>query len=171
MNNFMEEFELTYLLKNIPKDLFDSKSERIIDRYIPTESRHPVIRLRKSGEKMELTKKEPIKEGDSSHQLEQTIILTQAEYNALEKIPAKVVDKTRYYYSFKKNQIEIDIFEGDLKGLILADVEFSSHEEKNNFFAPDFFLFEVTQAEIVAGGYLAGKKFEDIKNEIEDLQK
>lgn len=40
--------------------------------------------------------------------------------------------------------IELDVFEGDLAGLILAEVEFSSPEEAVCFAAPDWFAKEVT---------------------------
>lgn len=43
----MEELELTYLIKNIPKDLFSCPAKKIIDRYLPAGSDHPVLRLRK----------------------------------------------------------------------------------------------------------------------------
>ncbi len=40
--------------------------------------------------------------------------------------------------------IELDVFEGDLAPLILAEVEFDSINEANRFVAPDWFAKEVT---------------------------
>jgi CYTH domain-containing protein len=162
----MEELELTYLAKYIPKGLFESPSKKIIDRYIPLEKEHPTIRLRKTEDKLELTKKEPIKREDASHQLEQTIVLAQEEYEALSKVPAKVAVKTRYYYLFDNKTIEIDVFEEKLKGLILADVEFKDKKEKEKFRAPKFCLADVTQEDFAAGGMLAGKSFQDIEKKL-----
>ncbi|MFZ2193053.1 MAG: hypothetical protein WAV31_02315 [Candidatus Moraniibacteriota bacterium] len=162
----MKELELTYLAKYIPKGLFDCSSKRIVDRYIPAEISHPVIRLRKAGKKIELTKKEPIKGTNSSYQLEQTIILTEKECAVFEKIPAKVVAKTRYDYPYQNRIVEIDVFEEDLSGLVLVDVEFESCEEKDKFLMPEFCLVEVTQEKFTAGGMLAGKKFDDIREEL-----
>ena len=166
----MKELELTYLAKYIPEGLLNCSSKRIIDRYIPAEIDHPVIRLRKAGEKMELTKKEPINGSDSSFQLEQTILLTQEEYLMFEKIPAKVVTKIRYNYPYQDRMVEFDIFEEDLSGLVLVDVEFESHKEKENFLIPKFCLVEVTQEKFTAGGMLAGKKFEDIQVELSKFE-
>lgn len=165
----MEEFELTYLAKYIPKDILKHPSKHIIDRYIPAEIEHPKIRLRKSGDKMEFTKKEPLSGSDSSHQMEQTIILTQEEYKTLAELPAKVVAKTRYYYPYQDSTFEIDVFEDDLKGLVLVDIEFISHGKKNEFVTPEFCLADVTQAKNTAGGILAGKKYENIREFLESL--
>ena len=40
--------------------------------------------------------------------------------------------------------IELDIFEGDLAPLIIAEVEFPSIEEANSFTAPNWFGEDVT---------------------------
>ena len=162
----MDELELTYLIKNIPEGLLECPAKKMVDRYIPAESAHPTLRLRKSGGKMELTKKEPLRDGDASHQIEKTIPLTQEEYAALEKVPAKVVAKTRYFYPFNGRTIEIDVFKEELSGLVLVDVEFESLEEKEKFSMPEFCLVEVTQEKFLAGGMLAGKKIEDIQDKL-----
>ena len=90
----MEEIELTYLPKNLPEMIFQAPSKKMVDIYIPASSEHPFLRIRKSGGKSEITKKQPIKEGDSSHQLETTIPLSEEEYSDLEKISGKRVSKT-----------------------------------------------------------------------------
>jgi hypothetical protein len=61
----MIELEKTYLLKFLPEGLRDFKSKEIIDVYLPKNSAHPKLRLRKNGDKFELTKKEPIQDGDA----------------------------------------------------------------------------------------------------------
>jgi len=71
----MIELEKTYLAKTIPSELKNCKSKEIIDIYIPKSSVHPTLRIRKNGDKFELTKKEPVNKDDSSHQEEQTVIL------------------------------------------------------------------------------------------------
>jgi len=61
---------------------------------------------------------------------------------------------------------EVDVFHGSLRGLVLVDIEFKSHKEKNNFTPPPWVLAEVTQENFVAGGMLCGKNYEDISNEL-----
>ena len=43
-----------------------------------------------------------------------------------------------------KYTIELDVFEGELAPLILAEVEFPSEEEANSFVAPEWFGEDVT---------------------------
>ena len=165
----MEELELTYLIKNIPAGLLNSPSKIIVDHYIPLESNHPTLRLRKNGERMELTKKEPLDENDAGHQLEETIPLTVDEYEAISKIPAKKVSKTRYYYPYQGRTVEVDVFDEAFSGLVLVDVEFEKQTDKDEFGMPEFCLVEVTQDKSLAGGMLAGKSFADIQEHLAEI--
>ena len=163
----MEEFELTYLpKKEILSKLEGVSFKEMLDIYLPSTSKHPTLRIRKSGNKYEMTKKEPIKEGDSSHQLETTIPLTQEEFNELSLIEGKRVSKNRYLYTESEHTYEIDVFQGDLKGLILVDIEFKSNKEKSQFTPPSWVLKDVTQEEFVAGGMLCGKSYKDIEDRL-----
>ncbi|MCR4328250.1 MAG: hypothetical protein NUV53_01900 [Patescibacteria group bacterium] len=153
----MDEFELTYLAKNIPYGVLQSPSKEIIDIYAPETTEHPTLRIRKSGIKYEITKKVPAKEGDSSHLIETTIPLTQEEYEPLSKIPGKRISKIRYYYTEQSTSYEFDVFQEGLAGLVLIDVEFKTAAEKDAFQKPDFCLVDVTQEKFIAGGILAGK--------------
>ncbi|MBI2888569.1 MAG: hypothetical protein HYY10_01470 [Candidatus Liptonbacteria bacterium] len=153
----MDEFELTYLAKEIPAGVFASPSKEITDIYIPASAEHPLIRIRKSGEKYEITKKQPAKEGDSSHLIESTISLAAEEYADLSKLPGKRVSKIRYYYPLNGTTYEFDVFQEGLIGLVLIDVEFKTTSEKQAFQKPAFCLADVTQEKFIAGGILAGK--------------
>jgi len=165
----MIELERTFLLKYIPAGLQNSKSKEIIDLFIPKESRHPITRIRKNGDKLEMTKKSPVDQKDISRQREQTIILSKEEYETLMKLKGKGFRKVRYYYNFNGNEAHIDVYQDDLKGLIVADFEFDSDEEKNSFGIPDFCLVEVTQEEFLAGGMLSGKSYDDIENKLKEF--
>ena len=163
------EIEKTYLAKNLPKDLEEFPHKEIIDIYIPASERHPVLRLRKSGESYEMTKKSPISGKDSSIQNEHTIKLTEEEFEALSKIEGKRLRKIRYYYNYKSKPLEIGVFKDDLEGLILVDIEFKTKEEMDNIATPDFCLVDVTQEEVFAGGMLCGKKYSDIEERLKVL--
>lgn len=165
----MIELERTYLVKIIPDGLKDCKSKEIIDLYIPPSSAHPVLRIRKNGDKYEITKKHPVKGDDSSEQEEQTITLTEEEFKSLSEVKGKEVRKIRYYYDYKGGTAEVDVFQDKLKGLILIDFEFDDPEEKNNFEMPDFCLADVTQERFIAGGMICGKSYEDIEEELEKI--
>jgi len=163
----MIELERTYLAKVIPKNLENPKD--MLDIMIPRSERHPVLRIRKIGDKFEMTKKYPV-EDDPSKQHEFTIPLTKKEFEELEKnIQGKRIEKLRYKTEYNGIQMEVDVFQGKLKGLVLIDFEFKTEEEKNNFQMPNFCLKEVTQEEFIAGGMLCGKSYEDIEEELNKL--
>ncbi|MEW6295330.1 MAG: hypothetical protein AB1467_03470 [Candidatus Diapherotrites archaeon] len=161
------ELERTFLAKKIPEDLRKCESIELIDIYIPREAEHPTLRIRKKGEKREITKKEPTHKEDSSKQAEHTIHLTEKEYDALTKIKGKKLWKKRYKYPYNGRTAEIDVFQGPLKGLVLIDFEFNTEGEKKDFRMPEFCLADVTQEKFAAGGMLCGKKYSDIKKELE----
>jgi CYTH domain-containing protein len=162
----MIELEKTYLAKFLPLDLSNSDYSEMLDVYLPISSSHPHLRLRKRGDKFEMTKKTPVDKGDASRQLEQTIILEQDEFNALLQVEGKRVSKRRYYLKRENRVIEVDVFQDALAGLVLVDVEFDSVEEKESFLTPDFCLVEVTQKDFLAGGMLCGKSYSDIEAEL-----
>ncbi len=161
------ELERTYLVKRTPDELKSLKPVEIWDVYFPKEHSHPVLRMRKRGEKHELTKKTCLNENDSSEQKEDTIFLTEAEFKALTKAHGKNLHKNRYTYKQDNVTIEVDVYLDDLAGLVVTDFEFESREDKDVFMMPNWCLVEVTQDEALAGGKLAGKKYSDILEVLE----
>ena len=167
----MEELELTYLAKYLPRNLGESPLREVLDIYFPSTAKHPVLRLRKIGEKHELTKKEPIQAGDSSHQMETTIPLTEEEYKEIAQLEGKRLRKNRYDYRNGSGTVfEFNVFKDDLGGLVTIEVEFNSVKEKNEFSPPDFCLVDVTQEDFIAGGMLCGKRYEDIESKLNQLK-
>ncbi len=162
-----EEFERTYLAKRLPPDFSsNTESKEVLDTYLPASSDHAILRIRKLGDRYEITKKEPVSGTDSSHQTENTIPLTKEEFADLATLAGKRVIKIRYYHTEHSITYEIDIFQDALKGLVLVDVEFSSNEEKEKFVPPEWLLAEVTQEKFVAGGVLCGKSYAEIENQL-----
>ena len=164
----MIELEKTYLAKYLPENLPNCERKEVIDVYLPKASEHPVLRLRKNGDKYVMTKKEPVVEGDSSEMLEQTIKLTEAEFKDLNRqLDGRRVSKIRYQYDYNGHVAEIDVFQEELRGLVVVDFEFETVEAKNNFEMPEFCLAEVTQEKFIAGGMLCGKSYDDIEKDLE----
>ena len=122
----MIELERTFLLKKMPEDLDKLPKKEMIDVYIPPSAEHPCLRLRKNGNSFELTKKCPINDSDASKQRESTIILTEEEFLALQKVEGKIVKKLRYDHVWENRKCEIDIFQDKLAGLGLIDFEFDN---------------------------------------------
>ncbi len=133
------EIERKYLVKNIPFDLKGCPCRIIEQGYLSTA---PVIRIRKDNESFELTYKSKgmmIRE-------EYNLPLTKEAYeHLLLKIDGRLIRKRRYMIPFKeKLTIELDIFEGELAPLILAEVEFPDEESAHTFTPPDWFGEDVT---------------------------
>ncbi len=160
------ELEKTYLAKYLPHDLLDSPHKEIVDIYIPVNREHPKLRIRKNGDKYEITKKIKLDQNDASQQTEDTISMDIEEYTALASIPGKKVEKIRCYYKFHGKTAEIDVFKGELSGLVLVDFEFDSIEGLKQFSLPNFCLVDVTQEDFVAGGKLCGRKYKDIEQDL-----
>ncbi|MFH1631022.1 MAG: CYTH domain-containing protein [Candidatus Aenigmatarchaeota archaeon] len=159
------ELERTFLAKFLPPDLKNCQHKEIVDIYIPKSDRHPSLRIRKNGERFEITKKFPV-ETSASMQNENTIKLTEEEFLSLSKISGKVVRKIRYFYKYDKFIAEIDVFQDALWGLVIIDFEFDSKSDQNSFQMPDFCLVDVTDEEFIAGGMLCGKSYSDIEDNL-----
>ncbi|MFH0856439.1 MAG: hypothetical protein V1860_00900 [bacterium] len=155
----------------MPKNLANCEHSEMIDIYFPASSQHPNLRLRKRGNILEITKKTLVNPNDASAQLEQTIKLTQEDYDALLQVAGKRVNKVRYYLNHNGYglSLEVDVFKEALLGLVLVDVEFDSVKEKDDFQMPDFCLVEVTQENFLAGGMLCGKSYSDIEADLTRL--
>lgn len=157
----MLEIEKTFLVKNIP-DLSSIKQTKIKQGYIS--SPPSPLRIRQKGAAFELTKKIPLKPNDYGSNEEINILLTEYEFNKLWTQVEKSLEKSRYCIDIGENLIaELDIFEGDLSGLIFVEVEFPSHEIMESFVSPEWFGKDITQESFSANSFLASKTFEQIK--------
>ncbi len=166
----MIELETTFLAKHLPEGLSSCKNAEYIDTYIPQSAPHPLLRLRKRGEVLEMTKKTLVSGTDSSKLREETISLSDDEFTALSGVAGKTVQKIRYQYPFEGRVAEIDVFQGALLGLVVVDFEFTSEAEQAAFAMPDFCLADVTQEVFIAGGVLAGQTYSDIEADLARFQ-
>ena len=132
------EIERKFLVKNLP-DLSNAfEIKKIEQAYISTS---PVIRVRRSNNQFILTCK-----GKGLLAREEfELLLTEDDYQHIKsKTDHHPIIKTRYLFSFGNHTIELDIFEAQLKGLVMAEVEFNSIEDANNFIQPSWFDDDVT---------------------------
>lgn len=158
------EIEVTYLLDFLPQDLNKCPHDDILDIYLTNSESQ--IRLREKNNEYHLTKKTKVNNNDASVQHEQTISLTEEEFNLFRSLSGKELSKTRYYYEYEGLKMEIDLFNGKLAGLALAECEFPTEREKNTFIKPDFCLIDVTQQEYISGANLAGKSYVEIEDNL-----
>ena len=92
--------------------------------------------------------------------------LNPIEADTLAIFEANEIRKNRYHFEFEGRQFSVDMFLGDLFGLVLAEVSFDNDDELENFSPPPFALAEVTNNELFSGGRLSQLSFADLKDEL-----
>jgi len=163
------ERERRYLLADLPEGLTRADPHlQITDNYI-TGTR---LRLRKVRDPRtnKWTVKFTQKFAPNAADLSRTII-TNTYLNALEAevmsvFNANEIRKNRYRFEFDGRQFAVDMFLGDLFGLVLAEVSFETDEELDRFPEPPFALAEVTNDPVFAGGSLCELTFVEVKRHI-----
>lgn len=136
------EIERKFLVDRIPENLDEYLRLTIEQAYL---CRTPVVRVRRQNEEYWLTYK-----GEG--------LLKREEYNLplgkegyehlLKKADGNRILKERYVIPEDHGlQIELDIFHGDLKGLVMAEVEFPDEETALAYQKPEWFGEEVTYEE------------------------
>ncbi|MCI7531823.1 MAG: CYTH domain-containing protein [Lachnobacterium sp.] len=144
------EIERKYLVRKLPENLEQYNKKKIAQGYLCTE---PVVRIRRSNNDYYMTYK-----GDGLMVREEyNLPLTQEAYEHLRpKIDGLLIAKTRYLIPLdNKLTAELDVFEEDLNGLVIVEVEFNTVEEANAFHAPDWFGEDVTNSGKYHNSYLS----------------
>jgi CYTH domain-containing protein len=163
------ERERRYLLQDLPQGLTRADPHlQITDNYI-TGTR---LRLRKVRDPrtnkwtVKLTQKFAPDPENFSRTIITNIYLNALEAETLAVFEANEIRKNRYPFEFAGRKFSVDMFLGDLFGLVLAEVSFESDEELESFPKPPFAVADVTNHELFTGGKLCGLTFADIREEI-----
>ena len=153
------EIERKFLLKELPSDLEKYPVRHLEQGYLCT---GPVVRIRKDNDKYELT----YKAKGMMVREEYNLPLTKEAYEHLKgKIDGRLITKKRYMIPFEKYTIELDVFEEPYKNLIIAEVEFESEEQANNYIPPEWFGRDVSLSGEYQNNVLSRKEFSnDFKN-------
>jgi CYTH domain-containing protein len=163
------ERERRFLLRGYPPELEPKHYHtQIFDNYI-TNTR---LRLRKIREPYKrewtwkLTQKFAPDREDFSRTLITNIYLTQAEYEMFQIFEGNEIRKNRYPYEHEGRKFSVDVFLGQLHGLILAEIEFDSDAELDNFQLPSFAHMDVTNDPMFTGGRLVELTADEIREEL-----
>jgi CYTH domain-containing protein len=163
------ERERRYLLQDLPAGLSRADHHlQITDNYISGTR----LRLRKVRDPQtnKWVVKFTQKFAPDTHDLSRTIItntyLNPIEAETLGIFEANEIRKNRYHFEFEGRQFSVDMFLGDLFGLVMAEVSFDNDDELENFSPPPFALAEVTNNELFSGGRLSQLSFADLKDEL-----
>ena len=164
------ERERRYLLRDLPEGVTRADPHlQITDNYM-TGSR---LRLRKVREPRtnKWTVKFTQKFAPNPEDLSRTIItntyLTALEAEVLSIVfNSNEIRKNRYPFEFEGRKFSVDMFLGDLFGLVLAEISFETDEELDQFPKPPFALVDVTNDELFTGGRLCELTFSEVRAEI-----
>ncbi len=136
-----KEIERKFLVNQLPDNLQQYPSTKIIQGYLAITEDGTEVRLRKKGDRYFQT----VKCGFGLQRGEAEIEISQDQFEKLWWMTeAKRIEKVRYEIDHSGMKIELDIYSGILKGLSVAEVEFSSIGQANLFVPPSWFGEEVT---------------------------
>jgi CYTH domain-containing protein len=93
-----------------------------------------------------------------------SMYLNRAEYRQLSSLPGNVLRKVRH----SMPPLGVDVFEGVLSGLYLAEAEFETDEQLAAFSPPSFVVAEVTDDRRFTGGSLVVASRADLAGALAD---
>jgi len=82
------------------------------------------------------------------------ILLSPGEYEIFDTLPGDRLRKTRHYHVHQARVFSIDVFEGELDGLILCETEAEGLEELMSIQPPAYVRHEVTEDPFFTSGNL-----------------
>lgn len=152
----MIEIERKYSVKNSTFLANAKESYKITQGYLNSD-KNRTVRVRIKGDEGFITVKGITStDGLSRFEWEKEIAVHEAEALLL-LCEDFIIDKTRYLIPFKEVVFEVDVFEGANQGLIIAEVELNSTNQK--FDVPDWLGDELTGNERYYNAYLSNYPF------------
>lgn len=157
------EYERRFLLPDLPAAV--SNPRRISDLYIEgTRLRvrtlatpEGVVLQRKLGHKRRMAEDDPTAVWHTS------LYLDEAEYELLSSLPGRMLTKTRWTIDVDGQLETVDVFESDLAGLVILEVNLGHFDDLHAFNPPAWAGAEVTNDESFTGGSLAGLSADELE--------
>jgi adenylate cyclase len=136
---FAMEVERKFLVAD-PPELDPASGDEIEQGYLAVGAEGEV-RLRRRGEKLVLT----AKRGSGLSRDEAEVELDRERFDRLWPLTeGRRLHKRRHVLPHRGLEIEIDVYDGELAGLVVAEIEFPSEEEARAFDPPDWLGEDVT---------------------------
>ncbi len=163
------ERERRFLLRDLPEGLTRADPHlQITDNYI-TGTRLRVRKVRDPRTNkwiVKFTQKFAPNPDDLSRTIITNTYLNPLEADTLSVFNTNEIRKNRYYFDFEGRRFSVDMFLGDLFGLVLAEVGFETDEELDNFRTPPFAIADVTNVPLFTGGSLCELTFSQVREAI-----
>jgi adenylate cyclase len=136
------EIERKFLVGRTPADLDTHQSAEIEQGYLAITDEGVEVRIRRYGGRASLT----IKSGGERARLEEEVEIDERRFKALWPLTeGRRIQKTRYRIPAPDGfTIELDVYHGQLAGLITAEVEFDSPDAATAFTPLEWLGQEVT---------------------------
>ena len=145
----MIEIERKFLLKSLPDNMHGET--KIMQGYLAHDDQMEV-RIRQKGNLHFLT----VKEGRGLMRRESEIEISPQQFHTLwPSTNGRRLEKVRSLLNHGRYLVEVDRYQGDLEPLLVAEVEFSSVAESEQFDKPDYFGEEVTEVDAYKNRSLA----------------
>ena len=148
-----KEIERKFCVRKMP-DLTACTAVEISQGYLSVGENGTEIRLRRKGERFYQT----VKQGKGVQRTEVEVELSRAQFDTLWPLTAgRRVEKVRYEIAEGIWTIELDVYRGRLKGLVVVEVEFETVDESSRFVPPLWFGRDVTDDDRYKNAILAHK--------------
>jgi adenylate cyclase len=135
------EIERKFVPRERPAWLDEFPCVRIEQGYLAIVEGDVEVRLRRADDAIVLT----VKRGAGEVRREEEVDLSEDQFRSLWPLTEDArVRKRRYSVPHEQLTIEVDVFDGPLSGMLIAEVEFDSEPASEAFRPPDWLGDEVT---------------------------
>ena len=136
------EIERKFLVAELPPDLADHPGERIEQGYLAIAPDGVEVRVRRRAGQATLT----VKSGPAQVRVEEEMAIDERRFDALWQLTdGRRVSKTRHVIPLADGAVaELDVYDGDLDGLLIVEIEFGSLEVSERFVPPPWVGSELT---------------------------
>jgi CYTH domain-containing protein len=163
------ELHRAFLVERLPEPLTAASSHlQIFDNYIEgTRMRLRQVRDPYSNTWTRMLQQRfPIVDGEYAVTKLAEIHLNDDEYGVFQQFEGREIRKNRYFHEFDAVSFAFDVYLGRLSGLHTARVDFEERGRMEDFIAPPFAVFEITNNQLLAGDNLVDKDFADVRLEL-----
>lgn len=99
-----------------------------------------------------------------------TILLTPEELEIFDRLEGKRVRKIRFYHHHKTRVFSIDVFENELRGLLICETEQPTLEDLMKAEPPPYARIEVTENPFFTGANLANASAAELSKQLSALE-
>ncbi|MEO8686938.1 MAG: CYTH domain-containing protein [Solirubrobacteraceae bacterium] len=136
------EIERKFLVAELPEDIAEHPGERIEQGYLAIAPDGVEVRVRRRAGQATLT----VKSGPGEVRMEEEMEIDERRFGALWRLTeGRRVSKTRHEIPLPNGAVaEVDVYDGDLDGLLTVEIEFGSLEASVQFAPPPWIGRELT---------------------------